>query len=299
MSNKKAQTIAEGMLVVVAIVWGSGFIATEYAIDSGMPNSLILSIRFMLASLIMCIFSIREIVQVDKRTLFHGFIAGFLLFLGFFIQIIGQSQTSVSNAAFLTATNVVMVPFIVWAISRHKPKTQTFVLATTTLIGIAILTLNFENGLSFNSGDISVLLCALMFALHIAYLGIFSKGLNTKVLTFLQLFTAGFVSTVVFLVADINAVTTASLQKGILPTVYLALFSTLFCYFFQTKGQQIVPPGKVGIILCTEGLFGSIFAIILGLEVVTSGIIIGGLIIITSVMLTEVDITFKKTKKTV
>ncbi len=293
MFNKNKQLMAEGMLLVVAIVWGSGFIATEYAIESKMPSSLVLSIRFMLASAILFFFTIKDLMRIDRKTLIHGVVAGTLLFLGFFIQILGQAQTSVSNAAFLTATNVVMVPFIVWTISKHKPKTQTFVLATTTLIGIGILTLNFQNGFSFNAGDVSVLLCALLFALHIAYLGIFSKGLNTKVLTFLQLFTAGVISTIVFLIVDINNVTIVSFQNGLLPAVYLAFFSTLFCYYFQTKGQQIVPPGKVGIILCTEGFFGSLFSIILGLEPLKTTVIIGGIVILGSVMLSEIDFSKK------
>ncbi len=294
MSTNKSHLTAELMLIAVAIVWGGGFVATEYAIDAQMPNSLILSIRFMLASLILFAFSAKDIVTVDKKTLKHGIIAGFFLFLGFFIQIIGQSQTTVSNAAFLTATNVVMVPFIVWAISKHRPKTKTFILATTTLIGIGVLTLNFKTGIAFNVGDISVLLCALMFALHISYLGIFSKDLNTRALTFLQLFTAGVISTIVFFIIDIQHTTIVVIQNGIVPTLYLALFSTLFCYFFQTKAQQIVPPGKVGIILCTEGFFGSLFSIILGLEPLRATVVTGGIIIISSVMLSEIDFSIKK-----
>ncbi len=297
MSLKKGQLGAELMLVAVAIVWGGGFIATEYAINSKMPNTLILSIRFMLASLVMFIFSFKDILSVDKKTLFHGIIAGIFLFLGFFIQIVGQAQTTVSNAAFLTATNVVMVPFIVWGISKHRPRTKTFVLATTTLVGIGVLTLNFSSGLSFNIGDISVLLCSLMFAFHISYLGIFSPGLNTKVLTFLQLFTAGVIATLLFFITDYSEVTRTALVNGIIPTLYLAIFSTLFCYFFQTKCQQIVPPGRVGIILCTEGFFGSLFSILLGLEPLKATVIIGGIIIITSVMLSEIDISFKKKAK--
>ena len=42
-----------------------------------------------------------------------------------------------------------------------------------------------------------------------------------------------------------------------------------------------------------EGLFGTLFSIVLGLESLTSSIIIGGLIILLSVILMEVDIPFK------
>ncbi len=220
MSTHKKQLVAELMLVAVAIVWGGGFIATEYALNAQMPKSLVMSIRFIVASLTMVCFCAKELKKIDAKHLLHGCVAGSLLFLGFYIQIIGQENTTVSNASFLTATNVVMIPFIVWIISKHKPKTKTFILAITTLIGIGILTLRPNQAFSFNIGDILVLVCAFLFALHIAYLGIFSRGLDAKLLTFLQLATAGVIATIVFFIVDFQNTTVTALQQGIIPTLY-------------------------------------------------------------------------------
>ncbi|MFI3257538.1 MAG: EamA family transporter, partial [Spirochaetales bacterium] len=256
--------------------------------------SLIMSIRFALAALIMGLLSFKDFKQLDKKTLFHGSIAGLFLFFAFYVQTLGQKYTSVSNAAFLTATNVVMIPFIVWAISKKRPLVKTFILATTTLLGIAVLTLKIGQNISFNAGDLLILLCALLFALHIAYLGIFSAGLNAKLLTFMQLAVAAIFSLGILFIVDFSSITAEVLQKGIFPSVYLALFSTCLCYFMQTKAQQYIAPGKAGIILCMEGLFGSIFSVVLGLDILTMNLVVGGLIIITSVMLSEANIGFKK-----
>lgn len=296
MIKNKSSRSAEFLLLVVAIVWGSGFIATEFAIKANMGTSLIMTIRFLVAALAIAIFSLKDLKGLDKKTLLHGSVAGIFLFLAFYSQTLGQRYTKVSNSAFLTATNVVMIPFIVWIISRKKPSTKTFVLAATTLLGIGILTLNFEQGFSFNIGDSLTLLCALFFALHISYLGLFSIGLNAKLLTLVQLSVSGIISLVILLVFDFSAITAESLQNGMLPALYLALFSTCLCYFLQTKAQQDIAPGKVGIILCTEGLFGSLFSIALGLEPLKATIIVGGIIILTSVVLMETNISFKKKK---
>ncbi len=45
---------------------------------------------------------------------------GTALFLGFSLQIIGLQYTTPSKNAFLTATNVVIVPFIAFLICRKK-----------------------------------------------------------------------------------------------------------------------------------------------------------------------------------
>ncbi|MEG1027323.1 MAG: EamA family transporter, partial [Oscillospiraceae bacterium] len=82
----------------------------------------------------------------------------------------------------------------------------------------------------------------------------------------------------------------STLKAGAMPVLYIAVFSTCICYFLQTKAQQHVTPSKASVILCTEGLFGTIFSIILGMVTLTSNIVIGGIIIFVSVVLTEVDI---------
>ena len=48
--KKKLQGIV--MLLIVTMIWGSGFIATEYAIRSEMPTAWIMAIRFCVGALL-------------------------------------------------------------------------------------------------------------------------------------------------------------------------------------------------------------------------------------------------------
>ncbi len=285
---------ADLILLLVAIIWGAGFIATEYAIDAGMGTSLIMTMRFGIAAIAMLLFCIKDLKNIDKKSLKCGVIAGFFLFGGFYLQTYGQGMTTVSNSAFLTSTNVVMIPFIVWLVSKKRPKTKIFLLTLTTLVGIGFLTLDFSSGISFAVGDIFILLCAFMFALHISYLGTAATGINVKILTFIQLATSGVLSLASLLLFDIDSVSVQVLIDGGIPATYLALFSTCLCYFLQTYGQQRTTASKAGIILCTEGLFGSLFSVLLGFEALTLGMVIGGIVIIGSIILMESKLDFKQ-----
>lgn len=285
----KNEKMADIALIVTAIIWGTGFIGTEYAIEAGASASLIISMRFLLAGLILGGINFYELKNIDKKTLQVGIIAGTILAFSFYLQTAGQSLTSVSNSSFLTSTNVVIVPFIVWFFTKQRPKTKYFVLGTTAFLGAAVLSVDFSEGIHLNTGDILVFIATCGFACHIAFLGIFGKDKNSNQLTFLQMSVAGIVAFMFMLIFDRGAMDMEIAKKAFPPIAYLAVFSSCICYYLQTTAQQHTAPSKTAIFLCTEGLFGSIFAVILGLDSLTTKLVLGGFIIISSVILAEVD----------
>lgn len=289
MKNKTSK-LADISLLIVALIWGMGFVATEYAIDSGMSTSFIMALRFFIASITLLSVFFKDIKKSTKKEILHGSIAGIFLFIAFYTQTIGQAHTTISNCAFLTATNVVMVPFIVWVITKKRPDIKTFILSATSLIGIAILTLKFTGGsLTFGLGDLIVLLCAFFFALHISYLGVVCSNYDPKRITFWQITVAGVISTIFLLAFDMENITLSHFTKGILPVLYLGIFSTCLCYFIQVKAQNYTSPAKAGVFLSMEGLYGSTFSVILGFETLSLNLIVGGIIIIMSVVFMALD----------
>lgn len=279
--------LADTACLLVAVVWGSGFIASQLAIDAGLGPSVIMALRFGIAALVLLLLCAKKLKTIQKSDLLHGGIAGVILFCGFYLQIAGQARTTVSSSAFLTATNVAMVPFIVWVATKKRPAAKTFVLAGTTLLGIALLTLNFTTGLRLSGGDAVVLACAFFFALHIFYLGRAVAGRDARVITFVQIATAAALSVLALLLFGRGALAQADWGRGIPAALYLGLFSTLLCYLLQTWAQKYASPTKTGILLSTEGLFGTLFSVLLGFEKATVPMVVGGLIIFASVVLME------------
>ena len=289
-NNKRKSMVwaADLLCLLTAVIWGTGFIASQVAIDARMSAALIMTLRFAIAALVMLAVCLPRLRQLCLRDLKMGGLAGVFLFGAFYAQIIGQQNTTVSHCAFLTATNVVMVPFIVWAVSRRRPAARTFVLTATTLLGIGILSIApGDASFGFHFGDAMTLLCALLFALHITTLGWATKGADVMLINLIQLATAAVSSAAVFLLADRDALAVANLRAGLPAVIYLGLFSTCLCYFLQTLAQKHTTPAQAGVLLSTEGLFGSVFSVLLGLEALTVHLVAGGLIIMASIVLME------------
>lgn len=145
-----------------------------------------------------------------------------------------------------------------------------------------------------SKGDTITLMGAIAFAFHTVSLGVFARKINSRVLTFLQIATAAVLSLIVFIVADRDLSAFAS-TKGLLAVLYLAIFSTCIAYFIQTLCQQYASPSKTSIIISTESLFGTTLSVLLGFELFTYNLIIGGLAIFLSVIIIETNI-FSKNK---
>lgn len=291
--NEKSANIA---LIVTALVWGTGFIGTEQAIQLGAKTSLIITLRFFVSALSLGIIYQKSLLHIKKNTLITGFISGILLFLGFYIQTFGQALTTVSNSAFLTTTNVIMIPFIVWCVTKKIPQLKYFILATTCMFGVGILTLDFSDMIRFQVGDIFIIVAAFAFACQISYLGIAGKGQNVNHLTFIQMSTVSLLAFCYMILFDREAMNAETAIQILPATVYLGLSCGSLGYYLQTAAQQYASPSKTGIILCMEGLSGCVFSVMLGIDPLTTRLVIGGFIIITSVILAELDWTVWKKK---
>ena len=166
---KKYMAIAG--LVLVTVIWGGGFVASDMALDSLSPFQ-IMTIRFLLASVLMGGISIRNLKGIKKEEVTAGVFMGAALFIGFSLQIIGLQYTTPSKNAFLTATNVVIVPFIAFLICRKKVGFRGIIGAVLAIVGVGLLSL--DKDLSLGLGDGLTLICAV----GLAFSRIFSEAMH-------------------------------------------------------------------------------------------------------------------------
>lgn len=106
-------------LILVTVIWGGGFVASDMALESLTPFQ-IMTFRFFLGTVILGGISLPGMKDIKKEEIRAGFFMGCALFAGFALQIVGLQYTTPSKNAFLTATNVVMVPFIAFLVYK-KP----------------------------------------------------------------------------------------------------------------------------------------------------------------------------------
>ena len=281
------------MLLLVTICWGSGFIVVSIGLDCGLSPSLMTTLRMAFACVIMFPIFHKSILKSTKNEIRHGVIAGFLLFLGFLLQTMGMQYTIISNSAFLTTTNVIMVPFISWILMRKRPKTRIFVSIALGFIGVSILTRAYDANISFNLGDVLCLLSAVCFALQIAYTEFAVKKVNADSFTFLQLASTAVFSLVYMLIFDGGSLSrVTNLPAGLLACIYLGATCTFFAFWAQSVAQKHMPSSKAALILSMEAVFASIFSVLLGYENLELTLVVGGGIIMASIILLEVNNKF-------
>ena len=136
-------------LVTVTIIWGGGFVASDMALESLRPFQ-IMAIRFLMASVLMGAASIRELKGINFKELQAGILMGTALFVGFAFQIVGLQYTTPSKNAFLTALNVVMVPFISFILLRKKISRKSIAGAAMAIVGVGLLSLEKNMSLSID-----------------------------------------------------------------------------------------------------------------------------------------------------
>lgn len=274
-------------LILIAFIWGSGFTVTGKLIEADFSAGLIIALRFTVAFIIMAIFWLGELKKMSLSEWKSGIIAGALLTGGFLFQTIALYTTTLSNSAFITATNVIMVPFICWALYKFRPAFSSFAVAFFCMIGIIVLALNSDFRLSFSFGDILSLCCAFMFAMHVAYLEGAAKNIETKKLSIVQMLTAMVFCWVFVGIFEPSAVISADYIKGALPILYLGGVCTCLCFFLQTLAQKGTIATRAAVILSTEGVFGAAISVFFGMEPLRWNMVAGGLIIFLSVVLAE------------
>lgn len=281
----------EIILLLTSIMWGGGFIATEFSLGSMTPLQ-VMTIRFLIATIILCSVFFNQLKQISKSTLKKGTLAGFFLFVGFVFQTVGLKYTTVSNNAFLSAIAVIFVPIIGIFLGR-KIDRYGIIGTILTVIGIVFLTIN-GSLTSINIGDVLTILGAMFYAIQILLVDMFAKEEDVTVFTIVQITMCFLFSLITMLIrGDLSFNITFNSGGGV---IYLAVFSTAIGLFLQVLGQKSTTETRAAIIMSTESVFGTIFAIILLNQALTIKVIIGCIIIFIAIIISEVKPFAKKQK---
>jgi drug/metabolite transporter (DMT)-like permease len=292
--DKRKSLYADLSLLLVAIIWGSGFVVTKNALDHMGPYYL-LALRFSLATILFSLVFFKRIKNANIKDIKSGIIVGIFLFGGFATQTVGLNYTTAGKQAFITATNVVMVPFIYWALSKKKPDNYDILGAILCFVGIGVLSL--DGGTTINYGDFLTLICAVFFALHISSVGYFAKDSDALVLTVVQFATAAVLSIVCLLIFEPGTIKIH--QETIFPILYLGIISTLIAFLIQNVAQKYTTSTHTAIILSLESVFGSLLSLIFLKEPFTFRFLIGCLAILISVIISETKLKFLKPQRNI
>ncbi|WP_035294401.1 DMT family transporter [Clostridium sp. KNHs214] len=290
--KKRKNLIADLSLLLVAMLWGGGFVVIKDALNSVTPF-YIMAMRFGLSFLLMCLVFWKRVKRIDKKNIIGGSIIGIFLFLAFAFQTIGLQYTTAGKQAFLTAIYVVEVPFLCWIFIKKKPDNYSIAAAFLAFLGIGMLTM--QGSIKINLGDALTLICSVFFAAQIISTGFYAEKLDPIVLTVVQFGVAAILSYISALIFEPKLPYLST--SVMLSVAYLSVFSTLIAFLVQNIAQKYTSSTHAAIILSLESFFGCFFAVIFLGEKLTTKIIIGCVFIFLSIITAETKWDFLKKRQ--
>ena len=280
----KREILADGLLVLTAFIWGTGFVVMKNTVDS-VPPGAIIAIRYFIAAALTALMFKKHLRGLTRGDVKCGALVGLLLASAYIVQTIGLSLTTAGKNAFLTTVYVLLVPFGCYAVFKEKLGKMNFIAAGLMLAGIGCLSLDGESG-GLNLGDLLTLVCGVLFAAHIMAVERCQKKTNTYALIVLQFAFSAVFALVYSLLFERGMDMTMELSTigGLL---YLAVFSTTIAMSLQNIGQSMAPASHASILLSLESVFGVIFSCIILGEIVTAKMAAGFVIIFAAVLVSE------------
>jgi drug/metabolite transporter (DMT)-like permease len=273
---------ADLTLLLVAAVWGSGFVAQRTAARS-LSALYFNGGRFMLAAVLLLGLT-RFRWTLPKKSWWKVALAGALLFGGAWFQQAGLATTAIGNASFITGLYVVLVPIILSLFARHKISWVIWTAALLAVVGIGLLSLTGSFKLS--PGDSLELAGAFLWALHVILVGRFSREMEILQLSIGQFVVCGLLNLVLAVGFDPQGVTGfASSWQAV---VYSSLFPICLGFTLQAAGQRHAPPADSAIILSLEAVFGALFGYLLLHEMLNTQQLIGCALMLAAMILSQV-----------
>ena len=288
------QLVAKLALLFATLIWGSSFIIMKDALDD-ITTFYLLAVRFTGAFLLLAIICYKKWRGLNKKVVYASFIMGTALIAAYGFQTYGLAETTPGKNAFLTAGYCILVPFLFWAVSKNRPDKFNVIAAVLCLVGIGLVAL--DDNLIIGRGDLLTLVCCLFYALHIVVSAQFTRTMDVMLLTIGQFFFAALWSWGLALLFE-PTLDVATMSKEIwLVLGYLCVFATAGALGLQTFGLKYTPPSSGALILSLESVFGVIFSIMVGAEIVTLRLLVGFAVIFIAIVVSETKLEFLKKKK--
>ena len=223
----------------VTAVWGWTFVVVKNAIAE-YPTLPFLQLRFILAFLVMAIL-VRRLPT--RKELLVGAFAGAVLAAGYLTQTVGLSLITPGNAGLITGLLVLFTPLID-RLFGVPLKRRTIIAVIVAVIGIGLLT---GGPSGFGIGDILVVACAVLFALHIVLLGRWSPGLASAPLAMVQMGACA----LIFSAGGTWSLRPPSADVWV-AIVITGVFASALAFYIQTWAQKHIDASRTALIIAME-----------------------------------------------
>ncbi|MCI7125438.1 MAG: DMT family transporter [Agathobaculum sp.] len=298
------------ILLLTATIWGVAFVAQSVGMEYVGPFTFLCA-RSVIGGCILLpvIAALRrsstppheapaQARHSRKMLLRGGVCCGVMLCLSSASQQIGLLYTTVGKAGFLTACYILIVPLIGLLFGK-KCGRLVWCGVALALVGLYLLCLT--GGLRVNTGDLLMLLCAVLFSCHILLVDHFSPHVDGVKMSCIQFFVcaaAAAVGVVLFELPDaplnrfgFAAPSWDALRAAWQPVLYAGALSSGVGYTLQIIGQRGINPAVASLIMSLESVISVIAGWLLLGQTLTARELCGCALMFIAILLAQLPDT--------
>lgn len=279
--------------LIAAFIWGTAFVAQSIGAETLGPfafNAMRSVVAFIVLAAGLLVYALfRRNLQVIvprekvKKLLIGGVCCGTVLTVASYLQQTGIAYTTSGKAAFITALYIVLVP-ILGLFLRKRANVFVWVGVVAAVAGLYLLCV--KEGFSLAMGDIYVILCALVFSVHILTVDHFAAEVNGVALSCVQFLTMTVWSAIGMLFFE--AVPWEQTGEFLWPVLYVGVFSSGVAYTLQIVAQKGANPTVVSLLLSLESVFGVLAGALIQDEKMLPREYIGCALMLVAVLLAQI-----------
>ena len=283
------------MLVFATLFWAGNFTIAKFAYLQNISPNTLSFLRWCLVWIILFPFTYQEILKLKykiRENLSLFFILGFTsvcIFTSFTYNALNHTQ--VINASLFNTAIPVTIILVCFLLKIEKTNifqlSGLFISVLGILAIITRLDLNILLSLNFNKGDLFMIGAIIAWGVYSAYLR--KRNFDVSLLALVQIIcTFGLIFLLPLFFIDIIQDKVVEINSNFFYILfYIALFPSIGSYYCWAGAVAIIGANRAGIFLSLIPLFSTIFAIILFNEKFLFFHLIGSILIILGLFLSN------------
>lgn len=284
MTGRHTTLLATLALLAMTASWGSTFFLIRDLLDR-VPTLDFLAVRFAIAGVVLVLFAPRAVGRLTADSRRHALVLGGLYGLAQILQTAGLAHTPASVSGFITGMYVVLTPVLAAFLLHTRITVMTWAAVALATAGLAVLTLN---GFSIGYGEAITLVSAVFYALHIVGLGAWSRPEQAMGMSIVQIWVIAITCFLCTIPVGPELIVLPQTGADWVSVLYMAVFAGGLAMLGQTWAQSHLSPTRTALIMSMEPVFAAFFAVTLGGETATSRMLVGGLMVLSAMVIVEV-----------
>lgn len=287
MQKKKIYLI---LLILGTAFWGISFSVTKIGVAAG-SLYVFLVYRLAIATCILSVFFAKYFKKTYRKSIIVGIMLSLPLTFGIILQTKGLEYLPASQCTFIAGICVILVPVLKRVLYKTIFSAKIWTASLIALLGLAIISVS--DGLTINQGSIYVIFGTIGFSIYLIMVEK-QKDKHEIITTIVPMFAASTIMCLILALTDNTQIWFVNERNFWIAILYCAVFSTAYMYAISMISQNYLSAEKVAIIYLFEPVFGAFAAFIILDEPLTWKLLLGGVLILTATIWSEINIPEKK-----